>query len=586
MCYFFTLYKRYIKISWRYRFRYLAAWILTALQLTLLNISIFAVGWAIDDLQGGGSDPFRIIFYISGILFLPIVVEPILFHIKSRIFSETIRDLTNQSHGKALNMDYRYHLEKQSGKLISILIKSQSFVNMFLWNVEWFTISRFGALLISITLVALVSPWISLAAIATIILMIPLIRFSLKFNMKRRVVLKDSEYERNSIIIDSLSNFTTVRAFGKEPFELQTLSDKTEDHRVIMNNYQNTFRVIDFTARFMGLLIFMAGGIVSMMLYQESAISLGSLVIALTYLLQMGRQVMDMIFSFREVLKELPVAEDFFEILDLESEIDEPDDPQKIIDPKGQVSFKNVSFSYDDGQEIFTDLSLKIQADSNTALVGPSGGGKSSIIKLLMRYYDIDSGEITIDGVPVDQMSTDTLRSLIALVPQEPVLFNRSIYYNVGYAMDSICDEIDPGKLKVIREACKKAQIDDFITSLPEGYETIVGERGLKLSGGQKQRIAIARAIIKDPKIVVFDEATSMLDSESEKAIQLAFTELSHNKTTVIIAHRLSTITHCDQIIVIDNGEIVEEGTHKDLVKNKGIYSNLWEIQSGGFIKG
>ncbi|MDQ6985920.1 MAG: ATP-binding cassette domain-containing protein [Candidatus Dojkabacteria bacterium] len=226
-----------------------------------------------------------------------------------------------------------------------------------------------------------------------------------------------------------------------------------------------------------------------------------------------------------------------------------------------------------------------MKSEETIAFVGTSGGGKSTLTRLLMKYYDVWKGGIEIDGVNIKDLSNKDLREIIGLVPQEPVLFNRSVYYNVGYALDDIHDLDNLGNKEIIIEACKKAKIHDFIMTLKDGYETKVGERGLKLSGGQKQRIAIARVLIKNPKVVIFDEATSMLDSESEKLIQEAFTVLSQNKTVIIIAHRLSTITHCDNIFVIENGSVAESGTHKELLSDSKIYKNLWDIQSGGFSK-
>jgi ATP-binding cassette subfamily B protein len=352
-----------------------------------------------------------------------------------------------------------------------------------------------------------------------------------------------------------------------------------------MQRYQDSFRFIDFAARLNGFAVFLVGGLYTAYLYQNNQLSVAVTVVIIAYLSQMTGRIMGMIFAFRDVIKNLPTIEDFYDLYDAKSSILPPLDPQTIKDPKGKVDFANVSFGYNIHQPVLQNLSLGIKPNETVALVGVSGGGKSTVTRLLMRYYDVDEGEITIDGVNVQSLSNDSIRNLIGLVPQEPVLFNRTIFYNVGYALDDIGNLDNVRNRKIVEDACKKAYIHDFIVSLKDGYDTVVGERGLKLSGGQKQRIAIARVLIKNPKIVIFDEATSMLDSESEKSIQLAFAELSKNKTVIIIAHRLSTITHCDNIFVIDAGKVVEKGKHAQLLTHSTIYKKLWSIQSGGFAR-
>ncbi|HEY1644921.1 MAG TPA: ABC transporter ATP-binding protein, partial [Candidatus Saccharimonadales bacterium] len=255
--------------------------------------------------------------------------------------------------------------------------------------------------------------------------------------------------------------------------------------------------------------------------------------------------------------------------------------PEKLQLKSGEISFNNVDFSYDNSSKnnkLFHNFNLTIKPGERVGLVGPSGGGKTSATKLLLRFIDIQDGSIKIDGQDIRNISQADLHQAIAYVPQEPLLFHRSLYENISYGNPQASKE------KVMK-ASKEAHADDFISSLPNGYETLVGERGIKLSGGQRQRVAIARAMLKNAPILVLDEATSALDSESEKYIQTALWELMRGKSSLVIAHRLSTIQHLDRIIVLDEGRIIEEGTHKELLKEGGLYAKLWAHQSGGFLE-
>ena len=235
-------------------------------------------------------------------------------------------------------------------------------------------------------------------------------------------------------------------------------------------------------------------------------------------------------------------------------------------------------FNYNEREDVLKDINLNIEPGQSIAFVGESGAGKTTMTKLLLRFYDVKSGAIKLDGVDIREITKQSLRQNIGLVPQEPVLFNDTIGYNITYPKDNVSQE-------QLEEAVKVANLHTFIESLPKKYDTLVGERGIKLSGGQKQRLAIARAFIADPKIIIFDEATSQLDSKSEKLIQDSFWKLVENKTTIIIAHRLSTVMKADRIVVIDNGEISQQGTHQELIEHKGIYQSLWKLQSGDILE-
>jgi ATP-binding cassette subfamily B protein len=322
--------------------------------------------------------------------------------------------------------------------------------------------------------------------------------------------------------------------------------------------------------------------IASVALAISGKIEVGVIYLALTYTIAIMRRLWDLNNSFRAFTRVFGDAADMSEILMLEPEIKDADNPSPFIATKGNVQFNNITFWYPEEtvkESLFKNFTLIINHGEKIGLVGPSGGGKTSITKLLLRFMDIQQGSITIDGRDIKDMTQKDLRASITYVPQEPLLFHRSIRENILYGSSEVSDE-------VLIETAKKAHAHEFIMQLPDGYDTLVGERGVKLSGGQKQRVAIARAFLKDAPILVLDEATSALDSESEKLIQDALWKLMIGKTAIVIAHRLSTVQKMDKIVVLDKGKIVETGKHTELaIKKNGLYAKLWQHQSGGFLQ-
>jgi ATP-binding cassette subfamily B protein len=307
----------------------------------------------------------------------------------------------------------------------------------------------------------------------------------------------------------------------------------------------------------------------------------GFLVTAFGYVSSVHWKSFDLIYKYRRLLKLNSDIEKYINVMELEPTIKDIDNPERLESISGSIDFRNIVFSYKgkdkkEEKEVIHNISLHIHPDETVAFVGKSGSGKTTLTKLLMRFYAPQSGNIYIDGKNLKDVKLSDLRKAIGIVPQDPILFNETIKFNIAYGKPE-------SSLEEIESAAKKASLDDFIQSLPQKYDTIVGERGIKLSGGQRQRLAIARAILYNPEIIVFDEATSQLDSENERTIQNALDNLKKKKTTIIIAHRLSTVMKADRIIVFDEGRIVEEGKHEELMKNNGIYSHLWELQTEYF---
>lgn len=425
------------------------------------------------------------------------------------------------------------------------------------------------------------SPWLLMALVMMMLLAvsvaIPLIK-----RRQRLVTLRETASNRMAgNIADSLSNMAAVRSFAQENFE-------TQRHRENVDTYMaktlkawdyNTLR-IEMTLSPLYVLTNMVGLTIALALSTNGALNVEAIFVSFSYFAQISGIMWKFNQVYRNLESSITDAAQFTGLLLEPPRVTDIQNPDTFKPLKGSIEFKNVTFQYSDsaGKHLFSNLNLKIEPGEKIALVGHSGGGKTTITTLLLRFMDIYSGEILIDGQNIANVKQRRLRSSIAYVPQDTSLFHRSLSDNIRYGKLNASD-------KEVLRAAKLSNADDFIKGLPNGYDTLVGERGIKLSGGQRQRIAIARAMVKDAPILVLDEATSALDSESEKLIQDALWKLMEGRTAVVIAHRLSTIQKMDRIIVLEQGEIVEQGSHKELLEQGGLYANLWAHQSGGFLE-
>lgn len=382
-------------------------------------------------------------------------------------------------------------------------------------------------------------------------------------------------------LADTIVNNQTVKMFARESAELKT-------HKKL-NYTLRDIRLKDWDSgakagnnRMFGLLIFQlifTVAIIHMVRQDSSLLAVG--IFAFTYSVTLSNQLFNINGLIRQTEEALLQAQPFMEILGEQPDIIDKPDSKHLEVTQGEIRFENVGFHYQDASakdSVFTNLDLTIKPGEKVGLVGPSGGGKTTLTRLVLRFDDVQNGQITIDSQNISTVTQTSLREAIAYVPQEPLMFHRSVFENIAYGKPD-------ATLKQVQEAAKRANAHDFITALPNGYDTLVGERGVKLSGGQRQRVAIARAILKDAPILILDEATSALDSESEVLIQQALLKLMQGRTTLVIAHRLSTIQKMDRILVLEDGYITEEGTHQALLKHKGTYASLWKHQSGGFLE-
>ncbi len=471
------------------------------------------------------------------------------------------------------SLGLRFHLERQTGGVSRDIERGTQGIR-FLLNFMVFNIlpTLFEIGLVTIILFARYDPWFSIIILVSLICYIVFTLMITEWRMIFRRTMNTMDSKANTRAIDSLLNYETVKYFNNEDYESRRYDEnlqgwekaaiRNQTSLSALNIGQGTIIAISVT-----LMILLAGnGVV------KGTMTIGDLVLVNAFMIQLYMPLHFLGFVYREIRHSLADMEQMFGLLDQEPEIrDKPGGKPLVID-QGAIRFEHVDFSYNPDRQILFDNSFEVPAGHKVAIIGASGAGKSTIARLLFRFYDVTNGRILIDGQDIRDITLDSLRGSIGVVPQDTVLFNDTIYYNIAYGNPEADRE-------AIINSAKRAHIHQFIESLPEGYETLVGERGLKLSGGEKQRVAIARTFLKDPRILVLDEATSALDSKTEKNIQQELQEVALNRTTLIIAHRLSTVMDADEIIVLDHGRIVERGTHQTLLLNVGHYTQMWALQ-------
>jgi ATP-binding cassette subfamily B protein len=410
---------------------------------------------------------------------------------------------------------------------------------------------------------------ITVVALATYIIFTILIT---EWRTHFRRTMNDLDSKASTKAIDSLLNYETVKYFGNEEYEASRYDHGLQKYERAAVRSQTSLTLLN-TGQ--SLIIAIA---VTLILWRATlgvtngSMTLGDLVLVNAFMIQLYIPLNFLGVLYREIKQSLADMEKMFALLDQHRDVADVSNAQALALSSAELTFSHVDFSYEANRKILFDVDFTVSAGTTTAVVGHSGSGKSTLARLLFRFYDVNSGAILIDGQDIRQVTQVSLRNAIGIVPQDTVLFNDSIAYNIAYGRPGANQE-------EIIAAAKAAYIHDFIVSLPDGYDTTVGERGLKLSGGEKQRVAIARTLLKNPAILVFDEATSALDSQAEQAIQLQLKEIARNRTTLVIAHRLSTVADADQILVMDQGRIVERGTHAQLLAAGTVYAQMWERQ-------
>ncbi len=472
------------------------------------------------------------------------------------------------------DLDFAYHTTKSTGGMISAIKRGDGAFYPLTHGMHKVVDVAVSFVIMSIVFSSIDSRFLGIVLI-TFVVTILSAKFVISKNINTRKEFNDVEDDVSALIVDNIINFETVKLFANEDWERRKLDNHFVNWRQKLYKHSYSWRYLDFTlATIIALSVFAILGL-GLELQQAGSFTIGQFVLLLAFVSIFFPQLWELMMGFREIAKSYEDASKYYGILDNIIEITDPVYPIKLQNIKGEVKFVGVSFSYKEGKkDALKQFDLVIRSGQSVALVGRSGSGKTTLTKLLMRFYDIDKGRITIDGVDIKDMTKSQLRSYMGVVPQEPIMFNNTIAYNIGYGRSSATK-------KEITAAAKMANLHSFIMSLPKAYDTNVGERGIRLSGGQKQRLAIARMILSEPSIIIFDEATSQLDSENEKKIQDAFWKVSANKTTIIIAHRLSTAMRADKIVVMDKGKIIEEGSHTSLLANEAsVYKKFWDLQT------
>ena len=493
-------------------------------------------------------------------------------YLVSYVGQRVIIDVRSVLFRKFQKMPLSYYDKQQTGTVMSYITNDVSAMQSAIVDNLIELVTESSILIGSLAMMIYLDWKLSLLTLMTI----PLVGFAMKIfgrKLKRSsTVIQERAAEITSLLQESISAIRVVKSFVRETYEIRRFEEQN------WKNFQAAMKNVKLTSLLTPTVEFLAAIAVTFIVWfggyevVNEVITAGELVAFLTYAVNLANPVKRLSRVYAAIQRAMAAADRVFEVMDLDEKITDVPGAKPLPPIKGQVEFKDITFSYKEGQPALQHISLKAEPGQMIALVGPSGSGKSTIANLIPRFYDVDSGTISIDGHDIRQVTADSLREQIGLVPQETMLFSTTVMENIRYGRLDATDE-------EVVEAARAANAEEFIKDLPEGYDTKLGERGLNLSGGQRQRLAIARAILKNPRVLILDEATSALDTESEKIVQDALDKLMVGRTSFVIAHRLSTIFNADQIFVVENGHLREHGTHEELLAAGGLYSNLYNIQ-------
>jgi len=561
---------------WQYKGRLFAAFGLL-FSAKLANVSVpLVLKEIVDHLQNPGTAlllPLAFIVLYGTLRFGNTAFTELRDALFARVLQRAMRgvifDVFRHLHAQSL----RFHLERRTGGL-AVEIERGARSIRFLINFSLFNIAPtlLEILMVAGVLFAKYSPWFGAITLTTLVVYIFFTVLVTNWRLQHRRAMNQTDADANAHAVDSLLNYETVKYFNNEAFEAERLNRdlKQAENAAVQSEislaWLNTGQASIIACGVTAMMALAAQGV------SDKTMTIGDLVLVNAYLIQLFIPLNFLGTVYREIRNALTDMEKLFGLLHRPPEIQDAPDAKPLQIGHGEVRFENVHFAYDERREILHGIDFVIPAGKKLAVVGSSGAGKSTLSRLLFRFYDVSGGRILLDGQDIRQVTQSSLRTAIGMVPQDTVLFNDTLHYNLAYGRPSASrDEV--------LEAARAAHLDRFIAQLPDGYDTLVGERGLKLSGGEKQRVAIARAVLKNPPILVFDEATSSLDSATEKAIQAELARISENRTTLVIAHRLSTIVDADEILVLEAGRIVERGQHAQLLAANGRYAEMWRLQ-------
>lgn len=570
---------RLLPYLWRYRWRVFAGLAFMVLA-RLANISVpLILKRVVDALEIVSAEVAMLTAALSllaayGLLrFLAIALNEARNVVFSRASVQIIHHISTEVFRHLHTLSLGFHLDRKTGALSRDIERGTGavtgFLRMFVFNIIPVVFELCAVLFILWWSFDAVFAWVTLVMVAVYA---AFTFFVTNWRTKFRVQMNLSESSAHTRALDALINYETVKIFGNERAEEKRYANSLSGwvRASLQSNMSlaglNIGQGLIIAAGLTLLLMLAARGVAA------GAMTLGDFVMINAFLIQLYIPLNFMGSIYRDINHSLIDMERMFALLDARPEVTDRPGARKLQLKKGEIHFARVSFGYADGRKVLRDVDFRIPGGRMVAVVGPSGAGKSTLARLLLRFYDADGGKVLIDGQDIRTVTLQSLRAAMAVVPQDTVLFNETIGYNIAYGRPR-------ARKKEIAAAAKLARLDAFIAQHPQGYNVLVGERGLKLSGGEKQRVAIARAALKNAPVLIFDEATSSLDSKSEKAIQRALDRVAKNHTTLVIAHRLSTITAADRIIVLDKGAIAEQGTHAQLLARRGLYAQMWKLQ-------
>jgi ATP-binding cassette, subfamily B, heavy metal transporter len=561
---------------------------LLLLAAKLATIAVpFTFKWATDALTGEGTAPVAASSWLLWVFAAPVamtiayggmrILMALLTQARDGIFAQVamnaVRRLAFRTFEHMHQLSLRFHLERKTGGLTRVLERGRNAIETIVRMVIMQLVPTIIELVFIVVVLLYQFDWRYVVVVLGVVALYMAYTYKAtewRINIRRR--MNDSDTEANVKAVDSLLNYETVKYFVAEEREARRYDRSMERYETASVQAYVSLAVLNagqaaiFTVGLAAVMVMCAYGI------KQGTNTVGDFVMINAMMIQLYQPLNFMGMVYREIKQAVIDIEKMFAILAREPEIKDKPGAKPLDIKRGAIRFENVSFSYDPEREILKGISFEVPAGHRVAVVGPSGAGKSTISRLLFRFYEVSGGRISIDGQDIRDVTQKSLRSAIGMVPQDTVLFNDTIRYNIRYGRWEASDA-------EVEEAARLAQIDDFIRLSPKGYDTEVGERGLKLSGGEKQRVAIARTILKAPPILLLDEATSALDSHTEMEIQDALERVSENRTTLVIAHRLSTIISADEIIVLDRGVIVERGSHHQLLAKGGLYASMWNRQ-------
>jgi ABC-type transport system involved in Fe-S cluster assembly fused permease/ATPase subunit len=557
--------------------------VVVSLLLVLASIAVttlvmpLAYGAAVDRMTAG-MDPaaeiaIALVAAYAGARFAGVLADNLRNGLFERVGQDATRRLAEQTFRHLHGLSLRFHLERRTGAVTKIVERGTKSIDMMLY----FLLFNIAPTLVQLVIVMGLF-WVKFGlglVVATLVMVALYIRYTrivTDWRTKLRVQMNDLDTRAVARAVDSLLNYETVKYFGAEDLEAQRYGKAVRAYADAAVKNETSLAWLNIGQSFITNTM-MAGAMGYVVWgWSRGQFTTGDLVVVNTLLAQLFRPLDLLGMVYRTIRQGLADMDAMFRLVDTPAEIvDQPGAPDLVV-RAGHIRFENVHFGYEPGREILKGIDLEVKPGTMTAVVGPSGAGKSTLSRLLFRFYDPTAGRITIDGQDIAGVTQKSLRAALGIVPQDTVLFNDTIGYNIGYGRDGATQE-------EIEAAARGAAIDAFIESLPQRYESTVGERGLKLSGGEKQRVAIARTLLKGPPILILDEATSALDSRTEAAIQETLNQVARRRTTIVIAHRLSTVVGADQIVVLDGGRIVERGTHAQLLRKGGLYAEMWARQ-------